>query len=157
MILLHPSLVLHQSTLQCTLINYDAYQSTVPATGKLRTNVDTDARVTIFIKLQVILTTIQAIINMLRHSSGIMSGCCNIRHSNKPCNYKSVEMIGNSIAYWLDKLDYQIYIPCHVKFTLYVVRDELYHQHDNFPQNSTNTCTLCRTCTTTLYSWSTTT
>jgi len=50
--------------------------------------------------------------------------------SNRPCNTKSVKMIGNSIAYWLDKLDYQMNIPRHVKIILYVIRDELCHQHD---------------------------
>jgi len=43
-------------------------------------------------------------------------------------------MIGNSIAYWLDKLDYQMNIPPHVKNTLYVIHDELYHQHDKLRQ-----------------------
>ena len=47
--------------------------------------------------------------------------------SNKPCNNKSVEMIGNSIAYWLDRLDYQMNLPRHL---LHVMRDELCHQHD---------------------------
>ena len=54
--------------------------------------------------------------------------------SNKPCNNKSVEMIGNSIAYWLDRLDYGMNIPRHIIDILYVICDELCQQHDKLCQ-----------------------
>jgi hypothetical protein len=50
--------------------------------------------------------------------------------SNKPCNNKSIEMIGSSIAYWFDKMNTHVYN----ENTFHVMGDELCHHRDMLRQ-----------------------
>jgi len=87
-----------------------------PTYWKAQTQSDMDHMHQISFKIDKIIGHCQFAPSLLWHNVWLLQYSPS---SNRPCNTKSVEMIGNSITYWLDKLDYGMNIPRHDSSILY--------------------------------------
>ena len=106
-----------------------------PTYWKAQTPSDMDYTYQISFKIDTIIGHCQLAMSLLWHNVWLLQN--SPASTNTKLKYTKpdeCEMIGRSIAYWLDKLDYGMNIPRHVISILYVICDELCHQRDKLRQ-----------------------